>query len=53
MTTPFVTARHSGSVVERFGSCIHAYCLMGNHCHLLAGTPQPNLSRGMRGVDGV
>ncbi|MBI3372546.1 MAG: transposase [Betaproteobacteria bacterium] len=41
------------SVVERFGWRIHAYCLMGNHYHLLAGTPQPNLSRGMRWLNGV
>lgn len=42
-----------GSVVDRFGWCIHAYCLMGNHYHLLAQTPQPNLSRGMRWLNGV
>lgn len=42
-----------GSVVERFGWRIHAYCLMGNHYHLLAGTPQANLSRGMRRLNGV
>jgi len=42
-----------GSVVERFGWRIHAYCLMGNHYHLLAETPQPNLSRGMRWLNGV
>ena len=42
-----------GSVVERFGWRMHAYCLMGNHYHLLAETPQPNLSRGMRWLNGV
>lgn len=42
-----------GSVVERFGWGVHAYCLMGNHYHLLAQTPQPNLSRGMRRLNGV
>ena len=42
-----------GSVVERFGWRIHAYCLMGNHYHLLAETPQPDLSRGMRWLNGV
>jgi len=41
------------SVVERFGWCIHAYCLMGNHYHVLSETPQPNLSRGMRRLNGV
>src|ERR1035437_3085187 len=42
-----------GAVVERFGWRIHAYCLMGNHYHLLAETPQPNLSHGMRWLNGV
>ena len=26
----------------------HAYCLMGNHYHLLIETPDANLSKGMR-----
>lgn len=43
----------AGEVVERFHWRIHAYCLMGNHYHLLAETPQPNLSRGMRWLNGV
>ena len=29
---------------ERYGFVVHAYCLMGNHHHLLVETPQPNLS---------
>jgi REP element-mobilizing transposase RayT len=41
------------SVVERFGWRLHAYCLMGNHYHLLAETPKPNLSHGMRWLNGV
>ena len=41
------------SVVERFGWRVHAYCLMGNHYHLLAETPEPNLSRGMRRLNGI
>lgn len=40
-------------VVERFGWRCHAYCLMANHFHLLLETPQPNLSRGMRQLNGV
>lgn len=40
-------------VVERFGWICHAYCLMGNHYHLLIETPTPNLSRGMRQLNGV
>ncbi len=30
-----------------------AYCLMGNHYHLLLETPEPNLSRGMRRLNGA
>ena len=26
---------------------VHAYCLMGNHFHLVLETPQPNLPTGM------
>lgn len=40
-------------VVERFGWRCHAYCLMDNHFHLLLETPQANLSRGMRQLNGV
>lgn len=42
-----------GSVVEDFRWRIHSYCLMGNHYHLLADTPEANLSRGMRWLNGV
>lgn len=31
----------------------HAYCLMDNHYHLLIETPDGNLSRGMRQLNGV
>ena len=41
------------STVERFGWICHAYCLMSNHYHLLVETPQPNLSRGMKHLNGV
>ena len=27
---------------------VHAYCLMGNHFHLVVETPQPNLAVGMK-----
>jgi REP element-mobilizing transposase RayT len=40
-------------VVKRVRWRCHAYCLMGNHIHLLIDTPQPNLSRGMRQLNGV
>ncbi len=32
---------------------ISAYCLMNNHYHILAQTPQANLSRFMRHLNGV
>ena len=32
---------------------VHAYCLMGNHYHLLIKTPLANLSRAMRHINGV
>jgi putative transposase len=37
----------------RFGWLVYAYCLMGNHFHLLVETPVPNLARGMRELNGV
>jgi len=37
----------------RFGLTIHAYCLMGNHYHLLLQTPNANLGRAMRHINGV
>jgi len=40
-------------VIDRFGWRCHAYCLMDNHYHLVIETPQPNLSRGMRQLNGV
>lgn len=39
--------------VERFNWVVHAYCLMGNHYHLLIETPDGNLSKGMRQLNGV
>jgi len=38
---------------KRFALEIHAYCLMGNHYHLLVRTPRGNLSRCMRHINGV
>lgn len=40
-------------VHSRFGAEIHAYCLMGNHYHLLIRTPEGNLQRIMRHINGV
>jgi putative transposase len=41
-----------GRVVERFGWVVYAYCLMGNHYHLVVETPRGNLSVGMRQLNG-
>ncbi len=38
---------------DRFNLQIHAYCLMSNHYHLLAKTPEGNLQRCMRHLNGV
>jgi REP element-mobilizing transposase RayT len=40
-------------VSKIFGIEIHAYCLMGNHYHLLVHTPTAGLGRAMRHLDGV
>jgi len=40
-------------VCQRCHWLIHAYCLMGNHYHLLVETPEANLSRGMRQLNGT
>lgn len=42
-----------GQVVSRFNWVCHAWCLMDNHYHLLIQTPDGNLSRGMRQLNGV
>ena len=39
--------------LERFAWRCLSYCLMSNHYHLLVRTAQPNLSRGMRDLNGV
>lgn len=41
------------SVVSRYRVRCHAYCLMGNHYHLLLQTPEGNLSTAMRQLNGV
>jgi len=40
-------------VNNRFSCIIHGYCLMDNHYHLLLQTPDANLSRIMRHINGV
>ncbi len=40
-------------VCQQHNWVIHAYCLMTNHYHLLVETPDANLSKGMRQLNGV
>ena len=42
-----------GEVYTRYRAEIHAYCLMDNHYHLLIRTPEANLQRVMRHVNGL
>ncbi|MFC1800302.1 transposase [Candidatus Eisenbacteria bacterium] len=41
------------TAVDEFGWLVHAYCLMPNHYHLLVETPLPNLSMGMKKINGL
>jgi len=40
-------------VNDRYHWLCHAYCLMNNHYHLVIETPDGNLSKGMRQLNGV
>ncbi len=42
-----------GHVCERFNWIVHAYCQIGNYYHLVTETPDGNLSKGMRQLNGV
>jgi putative transposase len=42
-----------GGVCATYNWVCHAYCLMSNHYHLLIETPDANLSKGMRQLNGV
>ena len=42
-----------GQALERFNAKVFAYCLMGNHYHLVIQTCEANLSRLMRQINGV
>jgi putative transposase len=42
-----------GKVCEQYNWLVHAYCLMTNHYHLLVETPDANLSKGMRQLNGT
>jgi len=41
------------SVTSEFHWACFAYCLMGNHYHLLVETPDANLAKGMRQLNGL
>jgi putative transposase len=42
-----------GFIIERFHWLCHAWCFMDNHYHLILETPEGNLSRGMRQLNGI
>ncbi|MDP5132877.1 MAG: transposase [Paraglaciecola sp.] len=42
-----------GKVCEQYNWVVNAYCLMTNHYHLLVETPDANLSKGMRQLNGT
>lgn len=42
-----------GQVCMRFSWVCHAWCQMSNHYHLLIETPEANLAKGMRQLNGV
>jgi REP element-mobilizing transposase RayT len=42
-----------GNTVEKYNWLCHAFCLLANHYHLIIETLDPNLSLGMRQLNGV
>lgn len=38
---------------KRYNMLCHAYCLMDNHYHLMMETPEGNLSKGIRQLNGI
>jgi len=45
--------RTLGEAAERYGWWIHAYVVMGNHFHLGVELMEPNLSEGMKWLQGT
>lgn len=39
--------------IEKYNWLCHAFCMLDNHYHLVLETPDPNLSLGMRQLNGV
>lgn len=48
-----VYLRVLATVVARFGWICHSYCLLPNHVHVFLETPEPNLGKGMRILNGM
>ena len=48
-----VYLRVLATVVARFGWLCHSYCLLPNHAHIFVETPEPNLGKGMRILNGM
>src|SRR4029077_6524880 len=44
----FVFSALLANTVRRYGWNLHAYCVMGNHFHLVLDTPYSNIGDGMR-----
>ncbi len=42
-----------GEACEQYNWVVHSWCQMTNHYHLLIETPEGNLSKGMRHLNGV
>ena len=42
-----------GEVCTSYGWLVHAYAIMRNHFHLAVETPEPNLSEGMKWLQGT
>jgi REP element-mobilizing transposase RayT len=38
---------------KRYGWIVFAYCLMGNHYHIVVLTPKPNIARGMQWLNSM
>lgn len=45
--------RTLGEAAERYGWVVHAYVIMGNHFHLAVELVEPNLSEGMKWLQGT
>ena len=41
-----------GEAVTRYGWVCQSYCVLGNHFHISVATPEPNLAKGMRILNG-